>query len=483
MNIAMIASEVTPLAKTGGLADVIGTLSLALERLGHQLCVIAPAYRSVLQGNFSLHPSGVKLSVPFADGAVTAEVLESTLGPGVCVYLIRADQYFDREFLYGPPAGDYADNVERFVFFSRAALELLRYKPVDIVHCHDWQTAMAVVYLTTQPARYAEIARAKTVFTIHNLGFQGIFGAAAFPLLDLDPSYFTPQFLEFYGKVNFLKGALLLADKITTVSPSYAQEIMTPEQGFGLDGVLQRRAADLVGILNGVDYHQWNPWTDPYLAHHYGEHSLAVKQDCKQSLQRGVGLPDQSDTPLIAMISRLTSQKGFDLIEAIFDTLMERDIQTVLLGTGEPRFEHFFRHAAERYSEKMAVEIGFNEPLAHQIEAGADLFLMPSRYEPCGLNQMYSLKYGTIPIVRAVGGLKDSVQDYDASGQTGTGFVFAPYDKLAMLAAIDRGLALYRDESAWAALQRRAMAKDFSWDRSAKLYSHLYEQLLQPKGV
>jgi len=478
MKIAMIASEVSPLAKTGGLADVIGTLSVALERLGHEPSVLMPAYRSVLQANFPVRETGITLSVPVGGQEIESTILETTIGKGVPIYLTRADQYFDREFLYGSPTEDYSDNAERFVFFSRAALEFLRLNPVDIVHCHDWQAALATVFLKAQPARYAEAAGAKTVFTIHNLGFQGIFAPPAWPLLNLHPSYFTPPFLEFYGNVSFLKGALLLADKITTVSPSYAREILGPEQGFGLEGVLQQRAADLLGILNGVDYYHWNPWTDPFLTHHYGEHSLNVKLDCKKDLQRVVGLPDEINRPLLAMISRLTPQKGFDLVEDVFDKLMERDVQVVLLGTGEPRFEQFFRKAAVRYSERVAVEISFNEALAHQIEAGADLFLMPSQYEPCGLNQMYSLKYGTIPIVRAVGGLKDTVDDYDPERQTGTGFVFAPYTSTAMLAAIDRALTAYRDNQGWTALRRRAMAQDFSWERSARLYSNLYQQLL-----
>jgi starch synthase len=480
MKIAMVASEVTPFAKTGGLADVIGTLTIALERLGHEVSVIAPGYRSALQGDFSLSDTGMTLTVPDTGGAKKdASVLETSIGKNVPLYLIQADEYFDREFLYGTPTGDYADNAARFGFFSRAALELLRRRPVDIAHFHDWQTALAIVFLKLQPGLYPETAAAKTVFTIHNLGFQGVFPPTAWPLLNLDSSYFTPQFLEYYGNINFLKGGLLFADKITTVSPSYAQEIMTTDQGFGLEGVLRERAADLVGILNGVDYQQWNPWTDRYLSHHYGENSLTVKRDCKRELQRAVGLPEKSDTPLIAMISRLTLQKGFDLIEEIFDSLLERDVQVALLGNGEPRFERLFQAAAERYRGRVTVEIGFNEPLAHQIEAGADLFLMPSRYEPCGLNQMFSLKYGTIPVVRAVGGLKDTVQDYDAENQTGTGFVFQPYNGKALLAAIDRGLAVYRDEQAWTGLRRRAMAMDYSWERSAKVYANLYQQLLK----
>lgn len=478
MKIAMIASEVTPFAKTGGLADVLGTLSVVLERLGHEICVIAPAYRCALQGGFALRETSMQVPVPIADRQQEATVLEASIHKGVTVYLIRADQYFDREFLYGTPAGDYPDNSERFIFFSRAALELLRQQPVDILHCHDWQTALAIVFLKTQTARYAETAAAKTVFTIHNLGFQGIFPPRDWHLLNLDGGLFTPQFLEFYGNINFLKGALVFADKITTVSPSYATEIMTAEQGFGLEGVLQQRAAALVGILNGVDYHQWNPWTDRYLTHHYGENSLTLKGSCKKELRRTLGLPDKNDTPLIAMISRLTPQKGFNLVESIFAALMQRNVQIALLGSGAPRYEEFFRAAMTRYPDRVAVRIGFDEPLAHQIEAGADIFLMPSLYEPCGLNQMFSLKYGTIPIVRAVGGLKDTVQPCDGAAETGTGFIFEPYDPQALLDAIDQSLTVFHNKKAWTALRRRAMAMDFSWDRSAKQYADLYRQLV-----
>ena len=477
MKIAMIASEVTPFAKTGGLADVVGTLTIALERLGHELCVVAPAYRCALQGSFSLRENTMELSVPVGDRSEPTTVSETFIGKDVPVYLVRAEKYFDRDYLYGTANGDYPDNAERFTFFSRAALELLRQHPVDVVHCHDWQAALAVVFLKVQAHLYAELPGVKTVFTIHNLGFQGVFQRTDWQLLNLESSYFTPQFLEFYGSINLLKGALVCADKITTVSPSYAEEILTGEQGFGLEGVLRQRAPDLMGILNGVDDQQWNPWTDSFLKHHYGEHSLTIKRDCKKDLQRATGLEDKPNTPLIAMISRLTSQKGFDLIESQFDAMMERDVQAVLLGSGEPGYEQFFRAVAARYPGRVAVEIGFNETLAHRIEAGADFFLMPSLYEPCGLNQMFSLKYGTIPIVRAVGGLKDTVQDYDDENQTGTGFAFQPYDSIALLAAIDRALAVYRDKKAWTALRRRAMAMDFSWERSAKLYGNLYQQL------
>jgi starch synthase len=284
--------------------------------------------------------------------------------------------------------------------------------------------------------------------------------------------------LEFYGNISFLKGGLVYADKITTVSPSYSQEIMENEQGFGLEGVLRGRRRDIVGILNGVDYSQWDPQNDPHIAKPYGAANLRGKQNCKKALQRTFGLPAQSDLPLIGMVSRLTSQKGLDLIEKILDPLMQSDLQMAILGTGEPRFEELVTAAAARHPQKFAARIGFDEALAHQIEAGADFFLMPSQYEPCGLNQMFSLKYGTIPIVRAIGGLKDTVEDYDAERGTGTGFVFAPYDPQALLDAVHRALQAFREKRSWTALQRRAMNKDFSWDRSTRMYDELYRELL-----
>jgi starch synthase len=478
MKIAMIASEAVPFAKTGGLADVLGTLTTALENLGHEITLILPAYRCALRSEFHVRELPLKLSVQISDRQEDATVLQSRIGKSIAVYLVRADRYFDREFLYGTPAEDYPDNAQRFAFFNRAALEILRAYPVDIVHSHDWQTSLAIVFLKTQSARYQETAAAKTLLTIHNLGFQGLFEESKWPYLNLDRKYFTPQFLEFYGKVNFLKGGLVFADKLTTVSPTYAQEIMTQEQGFGLEGVVRQRAADLVGILNGVDYSEWNPWTDPYLQPHHGENNRTVKRNCKKQMRQILDLPDFNNVPVVAMISRLTPQKGIDLVESAFDRLMERELQFVLLGSGDARYAEFFRGAAERYPDRVAVRIGFDEKLAHRIEAGADIFLMPSLYEPCGLNQMYSLKYGTIPIVRAVGGLKDTVQEYDPRTESGTGFVFESYDPDTMLDAIDRCLAAFRDKTAWTDLMRRAMSMDFSWDRSAEAYSALYQQLM-----
>ncbi len=477
MKIGMISPEIAPFAKTGGLAEVVETLSLDLARRGHDLCLIMPAYRSALRGGFALTESPMTLSVPVSNRLVEASVLETSLGERTSVYFIRADPYYDREFLYGTGAGDYPDNAERYVFFSRAALELLRRRPVEIVHCHDWQSALAIVALKAQGERYPELATAKTVFTIHNLGFQGIFRGLEWHLLNLDRSLFSPAHLEFFGKINLLKGALVHADKITTVSPSYAGEIMSAEQGFGLDGVLRERAQDVIGILNGVDYSRWNPEIDPFIAQRYGENSLTAKGNCKNSLLLELGLPLNAKVPLVGMISRLTAQKGLDLIEAILDKLLARDVQMVVLGSGEPHYEQFLTQAAKRYPEKFAARIGFDEAMAHKIEAGADIFLMPSLYEPCGLNQMFSLKYGTIPIVRSVGGLKDTIEDYADERETGTGFVFGEYKPQALMDAIERALRVFGDKRAWMSLCRRVMSMNFSWERSAETYSELYQKL------
>jgi starch synthase len=482
MKLGMLSSEITPFAKTGGLADVVGTLSVALEKRGHSVCLIMPAYRCVLNGPFALEETGMRLFVRLGEETVEPSVFRAEIGHNLSVYLVRADRYFDRDFLYGRPEFDYPDNAERFVFFSRAALEILRQHPADIVHCHDWQTALAIVFLKTQAARYPEIASAKSVLTAHNLGFQGIFPESNWPLLNLDRSYFSSQHLEFYRNINFLKGGLIFADTITTVSPTYAQEIMSAEQGFGLQGILQQRAAHLTGILNGVDYNEWSPESDSFIARRYSVNDLSGKRICKDKLQASVGLPVNPAVPLLGMISRLTSQKGFDLVQKIFDQLMERQIQVVLLGSGEERYESFFVTAAARFPEKFAARTGFDEALAHRIEAGADMFLMPSLYEPCGLNQMFSLKYGTIPIVRGIGGLKDTVMDYDGESSGSTGFVFDKYEPQALLKTVDRALAVFTERQSWTQLMHRAMRMDFSWDRSAQAYASLYEQLLRSGG-
>ncbi len=481
-HVAMVSPEIGPFAKTGGLADMVGSLSTALERLGLKLSVIMPAYRSVLRGGYSLSDTGMRINVPVSGRQQEGIVLKTNAGENIPVYFIRSDSYFDRDHLYGDRDGDYPDNSERFVFFSRAALEVLRRDPPEILHCHDWQSALAIPFFKAQAESYPELSSVKTVFTLHNLGFQGLFPKSDWHLLNLDLSLFTPRYLEFYGKINFLKGGLVFSDAITTVSRTYAEEIKTKEQGSGLEGILQERAEKLTGILNGADYSQWNPETDPFIAGNYSSRDLSGKEKCKADLQRAFGLPEEPGTPLLAMVSRLTSQKGFDLIATAFEDLFRREIQFVLLGSGETKYEDLFSAAVARYPMRGGVRIGFDEALAHRIEAGADMFLMPSLYEPCGLNQLYSLRYGTIPIVRATGGLKDSVEEYDPASGEGTGFLFGPFEDRALLAALDRALNLYQKEKKWKALMRTAMAADFSWDRSAHEYCELYQKLGQFSG-
>src|SRR5215468_5958527 len=479
MKIAMISPEVVPFAKTGGLADVAGTLAAALERQGHELCLIMPAYRSVLQGGFSLCETREKFFVPISNRQEEAVIFQTRLGNNVVVYLVRNDRYFDRETLYGPAQGDYSDNAERYAFFSRAALEILRQNPVAVIHCHDWQSALVVVFLKTQAYRYTELAAAKTVFSIHNLGFQGIFPASNWALLNLDPSLFTPSYLEFYGNMNLVKGALTFADKITTVSPTYAREIMEVEQGFGLEGVLRGRANDIVGILNGVDYTQWNPETDPWIAENYSADHLTPKASCKKSLQTALSLPPKPEVALLGMVSRLTPQKGLDLVEKCLDRLMPRPVQMIVLGSGEPRYEHFLVGAARIFPDKIAVRNNFDDPLAHQIEAGADMFLMPSLYEPCGLNQMFSMRYGTVPIVRATGGLDDTVQQFNPADGSGTGFKFGPYQAGALLEKIREALYFYGRPEHWLKIQHNGMSVDNSWAAAARKYLELYQEIVR----
>lgn len=471
----MLSPEVAPFAKTGGLADVVEPLSIALERLGHEVSLIMPAYRGVFLGQFLFEEPASRVAVALSDRSVEISVLKLRLGRNIRVYLIRADHYYDREFLYGGPEGEYPDNPQRFSFFCRAALELLRQQPPDIVHCHEWHSALAAVFLKIQAQRYPELACVKTVLTFHNLAFQGIFSGEHWQSLDLPWGYFSPRYLEYYGNVNFLKGGLVFADKITTVSPSYAREAMAMEQGFGLDGVLRERADDLVGILNGVDDNQWNPASDPHIAKNYGAGRLTAKRECKKALQRACGLAEKAGTPLIAMVSRLTARQGVGLVEKLLDSLLECDVQMIVMGAGRASYQSRFAELAEQNPQKLVFRSGFEETFAHQIFAGADIFLMPSRYEPCGLNQLCSLKYGTIPVVHGVGGLKDTVQDYDPSQATGTGFVFDAYEGPSLLGALDRALQSYRNKRAWSALRRRAMSMDFSWDRAAAAYSQVYE--------
>lgn len=481
-RILMVSSEAAPFARTGGLGDVLASLPKALVKLGAEVSVLIPAYRSVLHSSPDLRDTGLHFSIPFSGKNAEGHLLEAPRRSGVRVYLARADQYFDRDGYYDDAQGAYQDNTERFAFFSRAALQVLRLTAADVLHAHDWQAAMATVFLRTDAAALPELAGVKSVFTMHNVGYQGQSPLADWPCLALDWRYFTPRYLEFYRKINFLKGGAVFADALTTVSPTYAEEIKTPEYGNGLEGVFQERTSALAGILNGVDYDLWDPATDPLIASRYTVGDTSGKGGCKADLQRTFGLPERPDVPIIGMVSRLASQKGLDLIQEAIGELLSHDLQFIVLGSGEPRYEEFIRTLAVLSPDKAAGVIAFDDALAHKVEAGADLFLMPSRYEPCGLNQIYSLKYGTIPVVRATGGLKDTVREFDPKAGTGSGFLFEPYEAPAMLEAIDRALAVYRQKPAWARLVRTAMSADFSWDRSAVAYLELYQRLLGRAG-
>ena len=482
LSVAMVSPEAGPFASSGGLGDVLSMLPIVLEQLGLRVSLIVPAYRAVLQGGFPLEDTGIRFTVPISSHQEGGKILKTTVGNAITVYFIRADKYFDRDYLYNTPEGDYPDNAERFTFFSRAALEVLKLEPHHILHCHDWQSALAITFLKAQPHLYPQLSSVKTVLTVHNLGFQGLFLPQDWHLLNLEGNLFTPQYLEFYGKINFIKGGLIFADAITTVSPTYAEEIKTAEQGFGLEGIFRQRAASLTGILNGVNYNLWNPETDPLITERYSIENPSGKKICKADLQAAFSLPEDKDVPLIGMVSRLTTQKGFDLIERALEKVLSHNLQFILLGTGERKYQEFLLHAAAQHPEKLAVKIAYDESLAHKVIAGSDMFLMPSRYEPCGLTQLYSFKYGTIPVVRASGGLKDTVEEFDPKTEEGNGFVFSSYEVADFLAALDRALAIFSQEKKWQTLVKNAMTLYFSWTKSALAYLDLYRRLAGVSG-
>ena len=477
-SVLIASSEVAPYAKTGGLADVMSSLPGALAGLGTRVSVIAPAYRSVLKGGYELEDTGFTFRVPVSDHEPTGSLLKTKTGDDVPVYFVRADQYYDRDYLYGTPDGDYPDNAERFVFFSRAILEVMRHDPPQILNANDWQTALAIAFLKSQPQIYPELGRVKTVMTLHNLGYQGRFWSLDWPLLNLDPSLFNWHYLEFHGMINFLKGGIVSADAITTVSPTYSQEIKKPEQGFGLEGVFQERAARLSGILNGVDYRIWDPKTDPLIARTYSLKDSSGKRLCKADLQKQFGLDLDPSVPLIGMVTRLTEQKGTDLVQSALGALVARGCQFVLVGTGDRASQEFFFSTPAQFPGRVGVEIGFNELLSHKVIAGSDFLLVPSRYEPAGLTHLYGLKYGTIPIVRSTGGLKDTVSEFHPERPEGNGFVFYLYEPRRLLAAVDRALAVFGHTEPWTKLTRNAMAADFSWTKSARKYLDTYNGLI-----
>jgi starch synthase len=475
MKILFVASEGLPFSKTGGLADVVEALPKALVAMGHEVAVVLPRYRGTKASAVVL-PS---LTIPLGNSLRFPAVAGGAMVAGVRYYFVDDPEYFDRDQLYAAQGKDYPDNAERFAEFSRAAIEISKHVwPPDVIHCHDWQTALVPVLLRTLYAGDPLLCGTPVVFTIHNMGYHGLFPREILGRLSLPESLFRMDAMEFYGKVNFLKAGLVFADYLTTVSRKYAEEIQTPEYGHGLDGVVRGRAERLHGILNGVDYAAWSPEVDTFIAARYRASDLSGKRACKKDLLEQFKLPSDGAAlarPVVGIVSRFADQKGFDLIAEEASDLLAENLTIVALGAGEPKYEHLFRELATNFPDKIAVKIAYDNAVAHKIEAGSDMFLMPSRYEPCGLNQIYSLRYGTVPVVRATGGLDDTIEGFDARTGRGTGFKFESYTGQALLACLREALRTYADEKAWRKVQANGMAKDFSWQASASEYLRLYD--------
>jgi starch synthase len=484
MQITFAASESTPLAKTGGLADVVGALPPELVKLGHKVTVYLPFYARIRQQIEGEPKIAVRsITIPFRSYNRFVGVVDGGKRDGVQFYFIDCPELFDRKELYGVSGADYADNAERFGLFCRAVIEASKLLGVpDVFHVHDWQAALIPVYLRTTYLDDPVLHSAATVLTIHNAAYQGKFPPDTTEKLLFSWEIFTMDQVEQFDRFNFLKGGVVFSDLLTTVSHKYAEEIQTAEFGEMLEGVLHKRAADLRGILNGVDYAQWNPATDGHLAAHYTPENLEGKRICRADLLHAFGLEKVADTtPVIGIVSRLATQKGFGIVAKIVEELADRDLAVVALGTGDPYYENLFRGWAFRHPDAVAVQIRYDDALAHKIEAGADMFLMPSRYEPSGLNQMYSLKYGTVPIVRATGGLDDTIEEWDAVKGTGTGFKFEGFDPKDLLVEIDRALEAFHDKKGWTHLMRNGMARDYSWSGPAREYVRVYEEAVQSR--
>ncbi len=468
----MVSSEAAPLAKTGGLADVLGALPAALREFGDEVAVVIPRYGSIDLRAARRVYDGIAIHL----GAARHDVVVYQAPGEFPLYLIDCPPLFDRKGLYGESGMDYPDNHIRFAVFARAALAVARVLfRTEIFHCHDWQAGLVPALLRSSFATDPTFLGTKTLFTIHNLGYQGLFPRSAMAQAAIDPALYRPDGLEFFGQISYIKGGISFADALSTVSPTYAREIQTPEFGFGLDGALRARSNVLTGILNGIDYQQWDPATDQYLPARYSVDDLAGKELCKKQLIDEFGLPPAAmDRPLIGIVSRFTRQKGTDILAEVAGAIVAEDVYLAALGSGEPEYEAFFRNMAASYPGRIALRLGFDNGLAHRIEAGSDLFVMPSRYEPCGLNQMYSLRYGTVPVVRATGGLDDTIDEE-------TGFKFAEYSGQALLSAVRTAVRAFSNVQAWRSMMRRGMQKDFSWKASAARYSALYRRLLGAK--
>jgi starch synthase len=480
MKILMLASEAEPYSKTGGLADVVGALSRTLASLGHEVGVVVPLYQETVAVLAKRSVSTLHENLPIPLGSETRNVaLRLVEEGGVSWFFVDDEEYFGRPGLYGTFEGDHADNPQRFATLVRAALAVAASDfPAEVLHCHDWQTGLAPVLTRNGLAPGIPAGKLPVLFTIHNLGYDGLYDREILQELGLPDDLFHVDGLEFYDKVSFLKGGLLYSDKVSTVSEAYSREIITPEYGLGKEGIVIRRQADLLGILNGVDYSVWNPESDPLIAANYSVDDLAGKRRCKQDLLEQVGLPESGiDSPVIGIVSRLAWQKGLDIVAEVADRIVDLGALLVILGTGEVALEKRFAAWSRRHPNSVAARLLYDNRLAHRIEAGADLFLMPSRYEPCGLNQMYSLKYGTVPIVRATGGLLDTVQAWDDKTWRGNGFHVSDDAPEALLTAVRDALAVYQNRDAWSVMMRNGMTQDYSWERSADRYVEVYREL------
>lgn len=458
MKIAVCASEVVPFAKTGGLADVTGALPLELESLGNEVIIVMPRYKSIQEPKFTIR--NLKEGISY-----------SVIGKNLKVYFVENEAYFNRDALYGDKSGDYKDNLDRFSYYSRRTLELLKelnFK-ADIIHCHDWQSALIPIYLKTLYVDSPFYKNTRTIFTIHNIGYQGLFPKDEFPKLGIDWKYFNMEMLEFYDKVNLLKGGMVFSDIINTVSPTYAKEIQTKEFGYGLEGVLAKRKKDVFGILNGLDYSIWNPAADKFIAKNFSLKDIDGKYADKQDLQKFCKLPQKSEVPLFGIVSRLAEQKGFDILADAIEEICNMDLQLVILGTGDAKYHAILEDIVKKYPKIVSLHLKFDDTLAHKIYAGSDIFLMPSKYEPCGLGQLISMSYGTIPLVFKTGGLADTVSSKD-------GFVFDKYGKADLIKTIEKAAKAFKDKKKWLGLLKNAMKNNFSWKESAKDYVSLYEK-------
>jgi len=480
MKVAFLASEAVPYAKTGGLADVVGSLPRYLGQLGVEVFLFLPFYQEVKKKNWPLRRAA-EINLDW-QGKPTIVPLWEYESPQLRVLFIQNDSYYFRDGLYGTASGDHPDNGERFAFYSLAALEAMRavsFRP-DIIHAHDWQAALSLAYLRYHYQKEPFFSKTRSLFTVHNLAYQGIFPAEIIGRIGLPRDVFRLEEMEFYGRVNFLKAGLVYSDAISTVSPTYSREIQEPENGCGLDGVLRQRASVVFGILNGIDTSSWNPEKDPLLPYHFSLEDMTGKKRCKEVLFRQFGFPSVDiDRPLVGLVTRLADQKGLDIVVSSLENLFSLGLRLVMLGQGDKKYQDLLAALQLEKRSHLGVKMAFDEALAHLIIAGSDLFLIPSRYEPCGLTQMYSLRYGTIPVVRAVGGLADTIQEFDPATLKGNGFRFKEYSAAALVEAVKKALSIYEQAPLWGSLIRNAMAADFSWERAAREYVELYQRLLR----